>query len=125
MYFLIDAPKQKYRDYYFSTFKFNFRGKIIAIKEIDHNSGYLCLDLISSDIQNFNPSDSLDDYTCIIDNKRAIVKITGIKNINLGEIYEEKSDSCFIYSKDGIMIDKGGSSLVDWIQPPKSFDMCK
>ncbi len=125
VYLLIIAPEKKNNDYYLSTYKFNFRGRIIAKKEIDHNTGYICLDLISSDIERFNPSDSLDDYLCIIDNKRAIVKSTGINTLNMGEIYEERADSCFFYSKDNMLIEKGKKIFIDWIQPPESFNMCK
>lgn len=48
-----------------------------------------------------------------------------MNTLNIGEIYEERADSCFFYSKDNMLIEKGKKIFIDWIQPPESFNMCK
>ena len=58
------APK-RISDNYFKTFNLRFKGTVIYSKAISHGAGYVCLDLIDSNVERYNPSDSISDYLCL------------------------------------------------------------
>ncbi len=123
-YSMCIKPKEVNHNY-FDSFNLKFKGTVISTRNISHGAGYVCLDLISSNIEKYNPSDSINNYLCLIENNKAIVVMTGIKEFNKNDIFEIRVDSCFLYSKNSILKEKGKLSLTDWIESPKNIDLCE
>lgn len=111
---------------YFQHANLNFVGRVSYTKEISHGAGYLCLDLDSTAIRHYNPSDTLSKYFCIIRDNKAILVIDGISTFEIGDIFIVKNDSSFQYnSRMDSLKWKNKLILVDWIDSPKSIDLCK
>ena len=112
---------------YFNSTQIELTGVVKSKKLISHGAGYICLDLKKTNHNYYNPSDSLKTYYCLISNSKAILCESGISTFNLGDIFivSSKKDSCFLYNNQGIL--KWGTtlSIPDWIESPKSFDLCK
>ena len=110
---------------YFQNANLNFSGKVSHTKKISHGAGYICLDLDSTTMKHYNPSDTLSKYFCIIDNNKAILVIDGVSTFEIGDVFVIKNDSSFHYDKkNNILKWKSKLILVDWIDSPKSLDMC-
>jgi hypothetical protein len=111
---------------YFQNANLNFIGRVLSTKEIAHGAGYICLDLNSTTIPYYNPSDTLSEYFCIIRDNRAILAIDGIATFETGDVFIVKKDSSFQYNRrmDSLKW-KSKLILVDWIDSPKSVDLCK
>ena len=111
---------------YFKNFKIEMKGIVITKKIISHGAGYVCLDIKETSINDYNPSDSLTTYYCLIKNKRAILCESGISTFEIGDTYvvSSEKDSCYLYDEKGLLKWSSILSKPDWIKSPKSFDLC-
>jgi hypothetical protein len=111
---------------YFKNNYLNFGGKVISKKIVSHGAGYVCLDLVYSNYKEYDPSDYLDNYFCIIKNDRAVIAMSGIGIFETGDFYKfnSKVDSSYLFDKNNKLKQKSNEYLVDWIASPSSFNIC-
>jgi hypothetical protein len=111
---------------YFKNNYLNFGGKVISKKIVSHGAGYVCLDLIYSNYKEYDPSDSLDNYYCIIENNKAVLTLSNIGIFEIGDLWKvnSKIDSCYLFDKNNKLKQQSTPFLVDWVAPPSSFDIC-
>ena len=111
---------------YFKKANLNFIGRVSYVKSISHGAGYICLDLDTTTIKYYNPSDSLSKYFCIIRDNKAVIVIDGVSTFKMGDVFVVKKDSGFQYNGDMDNLKwKSKLILVDWIDSPKSLDLCQ
>ncbi len=112
-------------EHYFKYARLDFKGTVVYKKEISHGAGYVCLDLdTNSKLTNYNPSDSLSQYFCLVKDGKAILSLFGVSSVALGDIVSIKEDCIYILDRHNRIKKSWQLILADWIESPRLKDIC-
>lgn len=112
-------------EHYFKYARLDFKGTVVYKKEKSHGAGYVCLDLdTNSKLTNYNPSDSLSNYFCLVKDRKAILSLSGVSSVALGNLVSIKEDSIYIFDRNNKLKERSKLILADWIESPRIKDIC-
>jgi len=78
----------------------------------------------NSKLTNYNPSDSLSQYFCLVKDGKAILSLFGVSSVALGDLVSIKEDRIYILDRHNKIKKSWQLILADWIESPRLKDIC-
>lgn len=101
---------------YLKGLKIEFSGIVNSNKYLGHGVSKIYIDISNSNIEDYNPKDSLQYYLCIIKKNKAELIVTNEKDFMKGDsvVVSSIKDSCFIYNQSKIIKSKWKLYVVNY-----------